>query len=289
MYRKMIQELCQPKDGEDMYRIGIDAGTTVTKLVAMRDGQLVDRIRVDSEPSDDDILALYESFIMRNKVKTDEIESINLTGVGATAFDTDIDGIKPTYIHEFDANVSGANYIAGNIDDFLLISLGTGTAYIRVKDNTTTHVGGLGMGGGTVRGLAKYIVGTRDVSELSMLTEKGDIGNVNLTMADVSKAKFEGLTADLTASNFGKTEVDASREDLTAGIYSLVIENVIQTGCMMAGQLGVKNIVMIGGLCNSSMLDNRIKVFRTMYPDFNFIKAEYGSYVTAIGTALAKK
>jgi len=270
-----------------MYRIGIDAGTSVTKLVAIKDGVLVDRLRVDSEPSDSDILVLYESFMEKNHLTESDIESINLTGVGATDFKEKFGNIVPKYVHEFQANVAGADFVANGINDYLLISLGTGTAYIHVKDGVTSHVGGLGMGGGTVRGLGKYLVGTTDVYKLAAMADAGNIGNINLTMADVSKAKFEGLTSDLTASNFAKIEADASKEDLANGIYNLVIENVIQTGCMLATQIGISSIVLIGGLCNSPVLEDRLKVFRKMYSDFTFITAENGSYVTAIGTAVA--
>lgn len=269
-------------------RIGIDAGTSVTKLVAVRDRELIDRLRVDSEPSDSDIYALYESFMTKNNLKDEDIDKINLTGVGATGFDKEIGGKKPSYIHEFDANVKGAEYVAGGCNDFLLICMGTGTSYIHVKDNEATHVGGLGMGGGTVRGLAKYIVGTTDVKALSELSDSGNLSNINLTMADVSKANFIGLAAELTASNFAKTEVDASNADLVRGIYSLVIENIIQTGCMIANQMNIKSIVLIGGLCNSKETDDRLKLFKTMYPDIDFVLAKNGSYITAIGTAVAE-
>lgn len=270
-----------------LYRVGIDAGTTVTKLAAVKDGVITDLFRVDSEPSDEDIKVLFDVFLERNKLTEADIESVNLTGVGATGFKEKIHGIKPEYVHEFEADVAGAEFIAEGEKEFLLISLGTGTAYIHVKDNKATHVGGLGMGGGTVRGLSKYLAGTTDVKELKTCAEAGSLSNVNLTMADVSKEKFDGLMGYLTASNFGKTEADASRDDLVAGIYSLVIENVIQTGCMMAGQMGIKTIVMIGGLCNSPELAKRIEIFKKMYTDFRFIIAKNGSYITAIGTAVS--
>lgn len=267
-------------------RIGIDAGTTVTKLAAMKNGQLFDHLRVDSEPSDADIHLLYELLVEKHHLTDEDIASINITGVGATGFTDKLGNIVPTYVHEFDADVAGAEYLAKGINDFLLISLGTGTTFLRVTDNKAHHIGGLGMGGGTVKGLAKYMTNSTNVYTLDNLAKSGSLSNVNFTMKDVSKATFEGLMEDLTASNFGKTYIDAKIEDLAAGIYSLVLENCIQTGCMLAKQLDVNTIVLIGGLCNSGELDRCLKLFRMMYPDFNFIVSENGSYNTAIGTAL---
>lgn len=268
------------------YRIGIDAGTTVTKLATIKDGKVIDLLRVDSVPSDDDIKALYDATVKHNRIGVWDIEHISITGVGATGFSSQFTGIIPDYVHEFDANVAGANFLAGDTKEFLLISLGTGTSYIHVKDKKGTHAGGLGMGGGTLRGLSKYILGTTDVHAMDKLAMAGRIENVNLTMADITKEQVEGLADELTASNFGKIEVAASKEDLAAGIYSLVLENAIQTGCMLAGQLKIKTIVMIGGLCNSSELPNRLKLFKEIYPDMDFVVSENGSYNTAIGAAL---
>lgn len=91
---------------------------------------------------------------------------------------------------------------------------------------------------------------------------------------------------NITASNFGKADNNASSADIVCGIYSLVLENAIQTGCMLANQIGVSSIVLIGGLCNSDELPKNLEIFKQMYPNLNFITAKNGSYITAIGTAV---
>lgn len=268
-------------------KIGIDAGSTSTKLAALKDNKILDLLKVKSVPTDGDIYDIFNSFMEKNEIKSSDIESIQLTGVGASGFDSKIMNINTKYIHEFDADSNGASYFAPNLDDFLLISMGTGTTYIHVKDQIPTHVGGLGLGGGTLVGLSKYILGTVYYNEIYKLAEGGTHGNVNIMLSDVATNRIEGLDMDLTVSNFGKIYSEASKSDLASGLINLVLENIIQTGCLMANNMGVSNIVMIGGLSGAKELAPTLDAFRKLYPNTNFVSTDNGKYITAIGAALS--
>lgn len=266
-------------------RVGIDVGTTQTKLVAIKDGQAMDYLKIKSKPTDEDIYKIFESFVKKNEIDLNEIENINLTGVGAVDFSGKLGEKEIHYVHEFDADVAGASFASKGEKDFLLISLGTGTTYIHVKDGKYKHLGGLGLGGGSIDGLFHHIIGTNNISEMSSMAKKGDVTKINLLMSDIAGMKFEGLAGDLTASNFAKI-TNATKEDIAAGIYSLVIENIIQTGSILANNLNIKSIVLIGGLCNSDELKRTVDRFYILYPDMKYIISHRGSYITALGTAL---
>lgn len=269
-------------------KIGIDAGSTSTKLAAVRGNEIVDLLKVKSVPSDCDIYDIFDEFISKNGIAKEQIESIQLTGVGASGFEKQIGGIETKYIHEFSADAAGAGFFAPDVDDFLLISMGTGTTYIHVKDGVPAHVGGLGLGGGTLVGLSKYILGTVLYKEIYKISEEGSHSNVNIMLSDVATNRIEGLEMDLTVSNFGKIEGQATRGDLASGLINLVLENIIQTGCLMAKNMGVKNIVMIGGLSGAHEISDTLNAFRKLYTDMQFICTDKGSHVTAIGAAVAK-
>lgn len=270
-------------------KIGIDAGSTSTKLAAIdQNHKIVDLLKVKSVATDDDIYRIFDRFLEKNKIDPADVESINLTGVGATAFRDKIHGISTNYKDEFDADTAGAVFFAGEIKDFLLISMGTGTTFLHVKDGVPTHVGGLGLGGGTLVGLSKYMLGTSYYKEIYELAKVGDFKKVNILLSDVSTNRIGELPMDITVSNFGKLHCKVEKEDLAQGLVSLVLENVIQTGCLMANQRGTKAIVLIGGLSGSIGLQETLDMFRLMYPDMTFVCAQKGkgSHVTAIGAAV---
>lgn len=267
-------------------KIGIDAGSTSTKLAAIKDNKILDLLKVKSVPSDGDIYDIFNSFMEKNEIKPDDIESIQLTGVGASGFESKIMNIETKYVHEFAADATGALFFAPGLDDFILISMGTGTTYLRVKNGVPSHIGGLGLGGGTLVGLSKYMLNTVYYNEIYKIAESGTHGNVNIMLSDVATNRIEGLEMDLTVSNFGKISSTASRGDLASGLINLVLENIIQTGCLMANQAGVKAVVMIGGLSGAKELSPTLDAFRKLYPDMQFMSTNNGKYITAIGAAI---
>lgn len=269
-------------------RIGIDAGSTSTKLAALKDNKIIDLLKVKSVATDEDIYKIFDKFLEKNEIDPADIESINLTGVGASAFHDEIRGIQTCYKDEFDADTAGAIYFAGEIKDFLLVSMGTGTTFIHVKDGVPTHVGGLGLGGGSLVGLSKYMLGTSYYKEIYDMAKVGNFRKVNILLSDVSTNRIGELPMDITVSNFGKIHGKAEKEDLAQGLVSLVLENVIQTGCLMANQRGTEAIVLIGGLSSAIGLQETLDMFRLMYPHITFVSAQKGkgSHVTAIGAAV---
>lgn len=269
-------------------KIGIDAGSTSTKLAAVRNNEIIDLLKVKSVATDCDIYDIFDDFISKNGIDLDDIESIQLTGVGAAGFDKKIGNIVPKYVHEFTADANGASFFAKDETEYLLISMGTGTTYIHVKDGIPKHVGGLGLGGGTLVGLSKYMLGTVHYNEIYALAENGSHGNVNIMLSDVATNRIEGLSMDVTVSNFGKIESDASKNDIASGLINLVLENIIQTGCLMANHMGVKTIVLIGGLSGANEVEGTLQAFRNLYTDMKFISTTTGSHVTSIGAAVDK-
>ncbi|HNT30736.1 MAG TPA: Fumble domain-containing protein, partial [bacterium] len=121
------------------------------------------------------------------------------------------------------------------LSEALVVSLGTGTAMVMARKNenasiVVTHVGGTGLGGGTLMGLGAMLCHVRSFAELESLVEKGDREQVDLLVRDIVGSGIGILPPDLTAANFGRIarnpEHSPRREDLAAGLLNLVGQSV---------------------------------------------------------------
>ena len=70
---------------------------------------------------------------------------------------------------EFTANGVGGGYFAGDTKEFMVVSMGTGTSFVGVKNGVPVHLGGIGIGGGTIIGLSKLMLNTNDIDKIQEL------------------------------------------------------------------------------------------------------------------------
>lgn len=54
------------------------------------------------------------------------------------------------------------------------------------------HLGGVGLGGGTICGLSSIILNTGDIHEIVPLSRKGDVAKIDLRIGDLAKEKLPG-------------------------------------------------------------------------------------------------
>ena len=171
----------------------------------------------------------------------------------------------------------------------MVVSMGTGTSYVKVSSGVPTHLGGIGIGGGTIMGLSKLMLNTNKPDKIEELAASGKVGNIDLRIGDISKNPLPGLNLEITASNFGKASSRASCEDKAAGIVHMVLETICQSAALIATGLGIKDFVLIGNLTNFPDIHDVCDMVKSLFPGINFIIPEDGEYATAIGTALADK
>lgn len=227
--------------------LGVDIGGSTTKIVGMNEGNLVDMLRVKAA---DQITSLYGGigkFLRAHKLRPTDVSAIYLTGVGSSFIDEQVYGIKTNKVTEFHAIGTGALRLSG-LKQALVISIGTGTAFVRATETEIVHIGGTGVGGGTILGLASQLPCRRDVNAVLALAETGNLKNVDLLVGDIINAPTETLTLDMTASNFGKLKDPASDSDITLGIINMVFETI---GVMAAFALRndpIDTVVLTGTL-----------------------------------------
>ena len=90
-------------------------------------------------------IEVLDDFITNYKIDKEQISKIVITGVGKDEIGDELYGIKTAKVNEFSAIGHGGLYLAGK-KEALVISIGTGTAFVMAKKNKFKHIGGTGVG-----------------------------------------------------------------------------------------------------------------------------------------------
>ena len=268
--------------------IGIDVGISTTKIVGIAEkGLVISPIRIKAT---DPITSLYGAFgkyLHDNKIKLDEVEHVMLTGVGAAYVDEHIYGLPTSKSEEFIADGLGAKY-ESKLDRMIVVSMGTGTSLVKCDGDHIKHIGGIGIGGGTLAGLSRIMLKTDDVKQITNLAKDGDVSKINLLIKDISARPLPGLPMSAVASLFSNAKASASREDIAKGLIWMVLQCIGSATILSSLESGIKDFVLIGNL-------SLLPLCREVYPAMEnvygvrFHVPKYSEFCTAIGAALDYK
>ena len=264
--------------------IGIDVGISTTKIVGIKNNKVSAPIRITAA---DPITSLYGAFgkyLHDNDIDLSDVEHVMLTGVGAAYIDQPIYGLPTSKSQEFIADGLGARF-ESKLDHTIGVSMGTGTSFVKCDGDEMKHIGGIGVGGGTLAGLARIMLNTSDIAQVAALAKQGNIRNIDLTIGDISAQPLPGLPMDTTASNFARAQSDASKEDIAAGIIKMVLQSIGSAAWLASLGSDIRDFVLIGNL---SLLPQCKEVFPALEKlyDIRFHIPKYSQYCTAIGAAL---
>ncbi|MBE6538669.1 MAG: type II pantothenate kinase [Ruminococcaceae bacterium] len=276
--------------------IGIDVGGSTTKIVGFRaDENGVPRELISPQfvRATDPITSIYGAlgkFTLQNGLSLSDIDRVMMTGVGSSYVEQPIYSLDCRPVPEFGSVGIGGLYLSG-LDEAIVVSMGTGTAIIHAKKNESgvcdiEYMGGTGVGGGTLIGLSKKMLGIDTVEHIEQICENGDLSNIDLRIKDLSKThKYPGMNEELTASNFGKLSDIASKHDIALGIVNMVAETIATTSIFAARAHKLKDIVLTGNL---SIMPHVRAVFENLAEPFGvrFIIPEDSQFGTVIGAAL---
>jgi type II pantothenate kinase len=170
----------------------------------------------------------------------------------------------------------------------LVISAGSGTAAISAQGGRYKHITGAGVGGGTLLGMGRLLLGTVDPVEIDTLALQGDTNVLDLSLADVVTGPIGTLPPTATAVNFGRVArqpVDASRADTAASLVTLVGQVIGLLSVAAAKALGCEQIVVIGHMTDAQSVRNVIGLVSQYYSTPIHLPPNAG-YYTAIGALL---
>ena len=276
--------------------IGIDVGGSTTKIVGFKENadggrELISPFLVRATDPITSIYGAFGKFTSENNLDISDIDRIMVTGVGATHMSKPIYSIKCNIVPEFTAVGLGGLYLSG-LDEAIIVSMGTGTALVHAKkegNNTAiNYLGGTGIGGGTLLGLTKKMIGIDTIEHIETVAENGDLDKIDLRVKDISiDADYTGVNANLTAANFGKLSDLADSSDIALGRANMVAETIAMLAVFAARGNKIRDVVLIGNLTTIKPVRD---VFENLGGDFgvNFIIPENASFGTVIGAALSK-
>lgn len=267
-------------------QVGLDIGGSTTKIVGMKDGNIIAREIVKAADPVTSAFGAVGKLINDHSLSVNDIGQINITGVGSGFPQAPILGIKTVVVEEFQATGLGGLYLS-HLDHAVVVSMGTGTAYLEATKDNVRHIIGSGVGGGTLVGLGLAMTGTSDAVKLSDMATSGDILKCDLTIGDITKNGVTGLPMNVTASNFGKAADDLSKDDKMAGVFNLVYQSIGTVAVMASRQCGIKDIVFTGQLTGLKECQVYLLPFEDLY-GVNMIIPEDAVFATALGSCLVE-
>lgn len=265
--------------------IGIDVGISTTKIVGIKNGKISAPISITAADPITSLFGAFGKYLHDNDITLDAVEHVMLTGVGAGYIKNDVYGVQTSRCDEFIADALGARY-ESHLDHAIVVSMGTGTSFVMCNGTDIRHIGGIGIGGGTLQGLSRIMLNTSDIKQVSALAMQGNVKNINLLIGDISAQPLPGLPMEATASIFAKAKNDASREDIAAGIIAMVLQTIGSASVLAAQDSGCRDMVLIGNLSQLPQCKEIFPALEKLYK-VRFHIPKYSQFCTAIGAALA--
>lgn len=265
--------------------IGIDVGGSTTKIVGFDEKKQFKPLFVKATDPLASVYGAFGKFTAVNSISLDKISQVMITGVGSSFISNSIYGLKTTHVSEFEATGRGGLYLSG-LDEAIIISMGTGTAIIHAKGEESVHMGGTGVGGGTIVGLSQKMLGISSVDHIIDLAKDGDLTKVDLRVSDITeKSLSPTLNSELTAANFGRLSDIATNSDIALGIINLVCETIAMMAVFAARHKQLDNIVLTGNLTALPQTKQLFAQLSAMF-GLKFHIPELAQFGTVIGAAL---
>ena len=265
--------------------IGIDVGISTTKIVGINaNGDIISPIRIKAT---DPVASLYGAFgryLHDNSISLKDVDQVMLTGVGSAYIEDPVYQLPTDKVEEFIADGLGARFET-RLDRMVVVSMGTGTSFVRCDGDSIRHTGGIGVGGGTLQGLSRIMLKTDDIVQVVELADSGDLSKINVLIGDISPRPLPGLPSDAIASLFGNAQSDASREDIALGILWTVLQSICSAAILSSMDCGIKDFVMIGKLSKLPLCKQVFAACESLY-GVHFHVPQHSEFSTAIGAAL---
>ncbi len=265
--------------------LGIDIGGSTTKIVGVREGKIIQPLVVEANDPVASASGAMGKFMAVNNLDFNNLDRIMVTGVGASFLGDSLLGLPIHKVDEFKALGHGGLFLSG-LTKAIIVSMGTGTAYVKAHGKCIRHLGGTGVGGGTISGLSKIMVNLSSIDSIIEAAGKGRLDLVDLSVDDISQTEIGNLPGTITASNFGKLSDQASRDDLCKAILNMVFQVVGMMGIFAARTEKDQDIVLSGKLVDIDQARNTFAELEKLY-NVRFHLPEYATYCTAIGAAIS--
>ena len=241
------------------YYIGIDLGGTYIKGgIVNESGEIIvsDKTPTEVEKGDKGVAAniakLAKSLLEKANIELSAVEGLGIgspgmidSNEGNVVYANNLGWENFKICDELSRLLGGIKVKIGN--DANVAALGEVKFGAARNYNSAVMITlGTGVGGGTLVGLSRKMLGLDTVEHIEQLALSGNLDNVDLRIKDISRNhSYHGINENLTAANFGKVSDMATPSDLALGITNMVAETVAMLAIFAARAHAVKEIVLI--------------------------------------------
>jgi type II pantothenate kinase len=265
-----------------MIRVALDIGASYSKLVVLKEGRQMTTRLIKTEGFEETACLL-----LRGAKRQFEFEEAIVTGGGSTQLPSTLEDISIKRVDEIKAIGTGGLKLTG-LNEAIVVSMGTGTAITHATLEKVTHLGGTGVGGGTLIGLGKLLIGETNPQKLEKLALKGDNTNIDLTVGDLYPKGIGNLSPQATASNLAKIGSDYTMEDLSSAIHNLVGQTMGIVISLTAKLKGIEDVVLVGTCTKNKCIVNIVRMILGMRK-LRSVVPEKAEFAIAYGAILAEK
>ncbi|MGE6752959.1 type II pantothenate kinase [Rossellomorea sp. NPDC071047] len=255
--------------------IGVDAGGTLTKVVYEENGRL--HYKTFTSEQQGSVLQWLTIPAQNHK--------LYITGGKAEKWAEAFPQVR--IVGEFKAVCRGAKLLLkeekNDLNQFILINIGTGTSIFKVDENGCERLLGSGLGGGTLMGLGGLLTGESDYYELVRLSKEGKRELVDLSVGDVYETMNSPVPQHLTAANFAKGDSSSKKEDKLRALTNLIAETIILLASQASQAHNIEHFVFIGSTLKSNpALKEDLIQFQDML-SYTPLFPEKGAYAGSLG------
>ncbi|KAK8889765.1 hypothetical protein M9Y10_034519 [Tritrichomonas musculus] len=288
--------------------LGVDLGSSLVKLALIEEDGT---IKFDHFRTKLDLIKAFFSNEGDHTLKNfapNGVKAIGTVGAGGCKFNEFLKTLPNISENgdEMGSNAYAVSYLLktpsqirvfggnGVIDDsYVIASMGTGTAFTIIRPGEPMrHVGGTGLGGGTLIGLANMILGINDFDQLCKLASQGDSNKLDLLIRDIAGSDYSPtLKADVIASSFAKAAYCEERpadKDIAAGILSTISFAIGAHVASVCVAEKVSTVVFVGGFLDIDGIisNNLMRSLNLFHPEITLVIPKNYHYMGALGTAL---
>ena len=261
--------------------IGIDIGSSTIKIIEYQENKIKNKIISESKNYE----LVLNQFLTKNNIT--KFDKIVITGINAKKIDVSQYNVPVNLVEEFISIGTGGLYLSKK-EKAIIASIGTGTALIRAENGEFKHLGGTGVGAGTLTNLCNRFEGVKSFDEIMELSKQGNLNNIDLRIADLTDDNIKTLPPELTLANFGKLTKNASKADIVMGIANMVFEVIGMMTAFATINDEIKDVVLIGNIvCIPIVKDILRKIEKTH--GINYTIPEDPQFGVAIGAIQSLK
>ena len=231
--------------------------------------------------------SLLDRLLASMEVQREQVQQLIATGGRHRWLPDMLDGVPVRKVDEI-AAIARGGLVASGCARALVVSMGTGTAFVAADGDEIRQAPGVALGGGTLRGLAQRLLGTTGHREIALLAERGNPRGADLTIADIVGGDVGMLPGDMPAAYFARLAGETpSREDITAGILDMIGHIAAHMATLTARIHGHDTVVLIGHMVEFPVLVRAARRFERALGGHFLVPPEPGLAVARGALTLA--